>query len=220
MRVRISPGSAVLAAVVEEEVFERNRPARIAVAQLDGCAERDQHRRRIPDRRAVGDVAADGAGGAHLLRAEAAQHLAHVRIDPPERGLGLGVGGGGADLDPVVRLPHLVERGDPSGVHDARQVPELLGDPQAHVGRPADDGGVGVTGAELRERILGGGRGEERPGVADEEVGVTGATGVGGGLGPVGEPGRAIRPSRPRASANASSASPVQQASAASAMGR
>ena len=105
-------GGAILAPVVEEEILQRQRPAGIAVAQLDGGAEGDQHRRRIADRRAVGDVPADGAGASHLLRAQAAQHLAHIRIDAAERRLGLGVGGGGGDLDPVVHLPHLVQGGD------------------------------------------------------------------------------------------------------------
>ena len=38
-------GGTVLAAVAEEEVFERQHPACVPVAQLDGGAEGDQHRR-------------------------------------------------------------------------------------------------------------------------------------------------------------------------------
>ena len=62
-------------------------------------------------------------------------------------------------------------------MHDARQRTELLGDPEAHVGRAADDGGVRVAGAEVGERVFTGRRGEERLVVAGKNVGVVAKAG-------------------------------------------
>ena len=87
-------------------------------------------------------------------------------------------------FDPIVQLPDLVQGGDASGVHDSRQLTELLGDPEAHVGRPADDGGAGVACAQRRECIFAGGCGEERSVVAGEEIGIVTEPGeLPGGLG-------------------------------------
>jgi hypothetical protein len=44
-------------------------------------AQRDQRRRRVADRRAIGDVAADGTGIAHLLAADTVHQLAELRRD-------------------------------------------------------------------------------------------------------------------------------------------
>ena len=52
----------------------------LALAQFDARAERDQRRREIADRRAVGDVAADRAARAHLRRAEARHHQAEIGV--------------------------------------------------------------------------------------------------------------------------------------------
>jgi hypothetical protein len=52
----------------------------LALAHFDPPAKRDQRRREIADRRAVGDVAADGAGLAHLGRAEARHHDAEIGV--------------------------------------------------------------------------------------------------------------------------------------------
>ena len=67
-----------------------------------------------------------------------------------------------------------MQGGDAAGVHDARQLAELLGDPEAHVRRPAHDGRIGVARAECGERVLGGRRGEESVIVAGEEIGIVG----------------------------------------------
>ena len=60
----------VLLAVVDEEVLERHRPRRLAPAQVQCRTERDQSGRRIADRGAVGDVAAERPHRADLLGAQ------------------------------------------------------------------------------------------------------------------------------------------------------
>ena len=72
---------AVLLAVVDEELLDRHGADALALAQLQGRAERDQCRRRVADRRAVGDVADDRAARPHLLGAEAAEEFAEIGID-------------------------------------------------------------------------------------------------------------------------------------------
>ena len=67
---------------------------RRATLQDEGRAERDQRRRGVADRRAVGDVAADRADVAHLLAGEPAHELAEIGIDRGEVGQGGGVGCG------------------------------------------------------------------------------------------------------------------------------
>ena len=75
---------AVLAAVVEEEVLKGQPSTGVAVTQLDGGAERDQHRRRIADRGAVGDV----PGRRCRRRAPASSRGGAA--SPPRRGRGRG----------------------------------------------------------------------------------------------------------------------------------
>src|SRR3984885_11766626 len=72
---------AILLAVVDKEILQRQLAHIVATAQFQGGVERDEHRGDVADRRAVGDAAADGAGRAHLHRAKAAQHFGYVRID-------------------------------------------------------------------------------------------------------------------------------------------
>ena len=122
------------------------------------------------DGRAVRDVAADGAGRAHLLRPEAAQHLPDVGVEGAERRLGLRVGCRGADHHPILLLAYLVQGGDAPGVDDAGKLAELLGDPEADVGGAGDDRRVRMAGRERGEPIFGGGGGEERVFVSREEV--------------------------------------------------
>src|ERR1019366_7292420 len=78
-------GLAVLIAVADEELLERQRAYRIALAQFDMAAERDEQRRQIPDRRRIGDASADGACGAHLDRTKPPQDFRDVRIDRGQR---------------------------------------------------------------------------------------------------------------------------------------
>ena len=74
-------GRTVLFAVGKKEVLEGQGPGRRALAQHDSSAKRDQRGRQIADRRAVGDIAADGAADADLNRAEPAHHFAEIGMD-------------------------------------------------------------------------------------------------------------------------------------------
>ena len=109
-----------------------------AGTQLHRGAERDQRRRRVADRRAVGDVAADGAGGAHLLRAEPAQQFAEIGVDGRQRLGGRFVGDGGADGDGVAVVGDAGQIAGTAEMDDLGQVAELLGDPQADIGGAGD----------------------------------------------------------------------------------
>src|SRR5687768_2326307 len=82
----------ILFSVSDEELFKGQAADCAFAAQLYGCSERDQCRRSIAYRRTVGDVAADGTGGANLLRTQAAQQLAHIGIQGGEMLFGTAVG--------------------------------------------------------------------------------------------------------------------------------
>ena len=71
---------AVLFAVGDEEILKRDRTCRCAMAQVQRRPQCDQRRRVVPDGRAVGDIAADGRGPAHLLRSIAADHFGVGRV--------------------------------------------------------------------------------------------------------------------------------------------
>src|SRR3546814_14120247 len=72
--------AAVLPAVGEEEVLQRQGAPLPAPQQMQDGAGGDEQRRRIADRRAVGDVAAEGADIADLHRAEAAGRAEEGRV--------------------------------------------------------------------------------------------------------------------------------------------
>ena len=120
---------AVLNAVVEEERLERQGPATFAEAELDGSPECDENRRHVAYRRAVRNVAADRADCPHLLRTQAIEHFADIRVDAAKRRLRFGVRGGGAKLHPVVLFTHGPKGGDAPGVNDPGQVTQFLRDP-------------------------------------------------------------------------------------------
>src|SRR6202022_1203499 len=88
---------ARLLAVVDVELLDRHGTDALALAQLDGRPERDQRRRGVAARRALGAVAAEGAACPPLLRAEPAEKLAEIGIERSEIGLDLRVGGVRAD---------------------------------------------------------------------------------------------------------------------------
>ena len=108
---------AVLLAVIEEEVLQRHRPPSRQAAQGQRRAERDQRGRAIADRRAVGDVAADGARVAHLQPGEAADQLAQFRTQPRERGVRLGIAHRTAQRDAFGILGDVPELGDVADEH-------------------------------------------------------------------------------------------------------
>ena len=110
------------------------------------------------------------ARGAHLLGAEAAQQFADVRVDGRKIGLDLGIGGAGTDGEFVAVVLDAVEIGHLADMDDARQVAQLLGDPQADIGAAGHDGGVRVKLVELGEAVDAARRGEEAAFVADEDI--------------------------------------------------
>ena len=67
------------------EISQRHAAHAGALAQLDERVERHQHRRAIPDRRAVGDVAAERAGMADRRRREAQPHVGQRRCARHQR---------------------------------------------------------------------------------------------------------------------------------------
>ena len=82
-------GRPILFAVGDEEVLERDLAALAPAPEHDAGAERDQQRRRLADRRAVGDVAADRARVANLPAADAQQVVFGLRQVRPERRAGI-----------------------------------------------------------------------------------------------------------------------------------
>ena len=71
---------AVLFAVGEEEILERQRAQIVAAAQMQGRTHRDQRRRRVANRRAIGDIAANGGSIAHLFAGIAAQQFGKAGV--------------------------------------------------------------------------------------------------------------------------------------------
>ncbi len=67
---------AVLLAVLDEEALQRQLAPLVAAPEHDPGTGRDQGRGAVADRRAVGDVAADGAYVPDLLATEPAEELA------------------------------------------------------------------------------------------------------------------------------------------------
>ena len=130
---------------------------------------RDQGRRAVADRRAVGDVAADRAGIADLHRGEAPPHLAHVRVPAGQRRHGIAVADSRADRDPVVGLLDLLQLAHAAEIDHGVEHALLLGDPQADIGAAGDDRGLGLLQQHLRQRLDGGGRDEPPPAVAHDQ---------------------------------------------------
>ena len=64
-----------------------------AVAEMQRCPQGNQHRWRVANGRAIGDIAADRARGAHLLGPDPADHFADIGINRGQIRFGLGIGG-------------------------------------------------------------------------------------------------------------------------------
>ncbi len=131
--------------------------------------ERDQRRRGVADRRAVGDVAADGADVADRRRGEAADQFAEIRIVTGKDGLGLAVGDAGADLDGPAAVVEPAQFADAADPHQGRKLAHVFGDPQADIGRSRDNGRLRVGEEDLGERIGGGGGVKSAALVADPD---------------------------------------------------
>ena len=75
---------------------------RRAAAQIERGAKGDQGGRHVADRGAIGDIAADRAGGTNLFRAKTAEQFAQIGIEACELRLGIGVGGTGTDGERLI----------------------------------------------------------------------------------------------------------------------
>ena len=113
-------------------------------------AERDQRRREIADRRAVGDVAADRARRAHLERAEAAHRS---RRDPDRWQRDRAARSAWVAPAPIVKRCSLsidlIESCDAAEPDDLSIGAQALGDPEADIGRAGDERRVGMRGIEI-----------------------------------------------------------------------
>ena len=135
--------------VPEVEVAQFDESGLVATAQQQTCVQGHQHRRTIADRRAIGDVAAQGARMAHRGGGKTQPHL--------------------TQSGPMVgqRLPRLLQRSRSTNVQHARALPlfnhlnrehlshsadinhlgqhtQLFVDPQTHIGATGQQGGLWV----------------------------------------------------------------------------
>ena len=134
-------------------MVRRSRPA----PERELGAERDEGGRHVADRRAVGDIAADRAGVADLDAADPADQLAEIRMQPGQRLAGVGIADGRAERERVRALLDLPQIGDVADEDGRAEVAMLLGDPQADIGGPGDDAGLGMREEEVGQ-LVGGGR--------------------------------------------------------------
>ena len=150
-------GREILLAVAQEEILEREGAALGSAPERELGAQRDQRRRHVADRRAVGDIAADRAGVADLDSADAADELAEIRMQAGQRLAGLGVADGRPERERLRALLDLPQIGDVADEDGRAEVAKLLGDPQADVGGPGDDPGLGMRDEEVGQ-LVGAGR--------------------------------------------------------------
>ena len=115
----------------------------LSLPERDGRAERHQRRGQVADRRAVGDVAADGPGVPHLLAAETPEQLLQCGNVADDEALGFGERDGGAKGDPVLMHLDLLQLRDTVEEDDRGEVAHRLGHPQADIGASGDERAVG-----------------------------------------------------------------------------
>ena len=135
-------------------MVRRSRPA----AQRQLGAERDQGRRHVADRRAVGDIAADRAGVADLDAADPPDQLAEIGVQAGQRLAGVGIADRRAERERVRAFLDPLQIGDVADEDGRAEVAKLLGDPQADIGRAGDDPGLGMRergGRRARRRLAG-----------------------------------------------------------------
>ena len=135
--------------VVEVEGLERQTPLGRAAAQQQARVQRHQHGGTVAYRRAVGHVAAHRAGVAHRHRGEAQAHFAQVGVALTERRPRVLEARRGTDRQTAVR-PRVdaCESHCCTQIDQIRQRPELFGDPQADVGGPGQQAGLGPRRAQ------------------------------------------------------------------------
>ena len=136
------------------ELIQRQGAGALAPAQHQRGVERDQSRHGVADGRAVGDVAADGAGVADRHGTEPAEQLAEVRIKPCNRGERLGVGCGRAYFEMPGAFAHIAHAGNPAHIDQRVEVLVELGDPEANIGAAREDAGIGMGLDKIGQRVL------------------------------------------------------------------
>ena len=112
----------------------------------------------VPDRGAIGHIAAQGAAVAHGQARKAGGEVFELRAVGHQGGEGVGQGDCRANGD-VMRVPlHPPQLGHAGHVQQLIKAPVLLGNPQAHVGAARHDLGSRVGGAP-RQQLAQAGRG-------------------------------------------------------------
>ena len=142
-------------AVARIEGVERKIAGAPALAQDERRPQRDQPGHGVADRRAIGDVAANGAGVADLHRADAADQLAEIRVVAGQCLGRVRIGGRRADLEMSVRLADEIHLPDAANMDDGIEVLVMLGNPEADVGAAGKDRRVRMGLYQIGERILG-----------------------------------------------------------------
>ena len=132
-------------AIALEEILERDFPFAVRSRQHQACAQRDQRRRPVADRRGVGDVAADRRGIPDLHRRETQQQLAQRRIERHKVGHAGGPADAGADLQVRRTAADAFEFGDLAEIDDAGERAMLLGHPQAEIGAAGEQRRIGIA---------------------------------------------------------------------------
>ncbi len=125
-----------------------------SLAQCQRRAERDQRRRHVSDRRAVGDVAADRAHVAHLVATDPVDQFPQRRNARRQRGEGIRVADACPDRDDAVLFldrPQFVEMSDEDRRGD---VAHELRHPEPDIGRSGDDRGIRL-GFQNRREVVG-----------------------------------------------------------------
>ena len=125
------------------EILQGQPALSAPLPQHQPCAGGDEAGHAVADRRAVGDVAAQGAGVAHRRAGEAAGDLDPAGLEGDQRGEGVGQAGGGADHDAAVGpAGDGLQLGHGPQPQQVARVAQGLGDGQAEVGGAGDEAGI------------------------------------------------------------------------------
>ena len=160
--------------VVEVEVLQRQITRRVAAAQGEHRAQRDQHRRGVANRRAVGQVAHQRAGVPHWRPCKAPAHFGQGRPQPHQLGPTVFQRDGGADAQLAVGMGDAPKLGHVPQVDQLAELAQLLGDPQADVRGTGQQARVWLRLEKARQRRQGARR-MKAARFADRCIGLQGA---------------------------------------------
>ena len=134
-------------AVAGVEIFERHVAFTAHAGERDACAEGDQQRHRVANRRAIGDVAAQRSRVAHGHACKARGETMQLRPVLDQRVERIRQRDRCADADLLAILRDAAQFLGAGDVQNLRVLLVLFGDPQAHVGGASGDQRVGMCGA-------------------------------------------------------------------------